>query len=969
MAVFNNILAGAAGQAGGAPAAYEIERSLRFNSDDSAYLNRTPSSAGNRRTYTFSFWLKKGSLDTTSQQRIFNCGPYTSGTGYRSFNITIASGSGSPFYIWDYSNSYQITLQATAAFRDPSSWYHIIYVVDTTQSVASDRVKLYINGSEYTDGWVANTYPSQNYETAVGVAEEMRIGTRENKTSEFLDAYLADFYYVDGQALAPTDFGEFDDNGVWQPIEYTGTYGTNGFHLDFSDASSASALGADSSGNGNDWTVNNLSVNEVNYANGTTNAVNGVIPNGGDPYWIDFLPTNADLDYDAGTTGMQRVHDGSTATEVYWVGSQYSTGNVLRARFDLRDYPTITSLRVFGGFSTNYVNYDYQLLDSSKTPISGTSGTFGAVGWHSLTILGSPRYLEISTTSGNQHRHRLYAIEVNGTVLVNGNPANNDSFFDSPTNGTQEDTGAGGEVSGNYATLNPLDFAMTAGSISNFVTNGNLTKTDVLNTYGKVRATMPVHFGGKTYFEVTVSGAPTGADYIGFEPSDKAIVSANGFSSGDLGFRATGYKSPGGASYGSAWSSGDVLGFYFDDETSGGIVGYYLNGVDQGTAWSGFDQSKKYLIAIQDWSNGATAVFDFNFGQRPFAYSAPSGFKALCTANLDDPTIADGSTAMDVALYTGNGSTQSISGLEFSPDFVWIKTRSVVNGSHALFDVVRGATNVLKSQSTDAEGTFVNSLTSFDADGFSVGSEGFSNYNTANLVAWTWDAGTSTASNTDGSITSSVRANPSAGFSIVTYTGTGSNGTVGHGLSAAPSMVVVKDRDASQPWIVGHESIGFTKYLWLNSTNAAASLSTVWQNTAPTSTVFSIGTTGGVNTSSEDYVAYCFAPVEGYSAFGSYTGNGSTDGLFVYTGFRPRFLLFKRSSTTSDWVIMDTAVNSYNVAQNYLRPNLSNGENTLTGLDIVSNGFKFRTSAFPNDSSTYIYAAFAESPQKYARAR
>ena len=234
-------------------------KSVRFNSADSAYLNRTPSSAGNRKTFTFAFWIKKVTTSTT--KRIFNCGPYTAGTGYRSFNIVANGGTPDPFYMWDYSSSYKINLVADVAHRDDSAWYHLVWAVDTTQATESDRVKLYINGTQFTNfatGGVGAVYPAQNYETGVGVAEEMRIGVRENKTSQFLDGYLADFYYIDGSALDATSFGAFDDSGVWQSASYSGTFGTNGFHL--FDFANESGIGNDSSGNDNDFTVNNISL-------------------------------------------------------------------------------------------------------------------------------------------------------------------------------------------------------------------------------------------------------------------------------------------------------------------------------------------------------------------------------------------------------------------------------------------------------------------------------------------------------------------------------------------------------------------------------------------------------------------------------------------------------------------------------------------------------------------------------------
>jgi hypothetical protein len=259
MPVFNNILAGASGQAGGAAAGYEIERSLRFNSADSAYLNRTPSTAGNRKTLTYSFWVKRSKIDGASTLRMFSGGPYTA-PNYKHFHIR-----------WEYdnlaflsydNNALQLSVGTTREFRDPSAWYHIVIAIDTTQAVQENRIKLYVNGVEevYTS-WASVIWPSQDVNLAFNSASEVNyIGARENLSTEFFDGYLADVHFIDGAALDPTDFGEFDDNGVWQPIEYSGSYNVgvgavNGFHLPFSDNSSASALGTDDSGNGNDWTV------------------------------------------------------------------------------------------------------------------------------------------------------------------------------------------------------------------------------------------------------------------------------------------------------------------------------------------------------------------------------------------------------------------------------------------------------------------------------------------------------------------------------------------------------------------------------------------------------------------------------------------------------------------------------------------------------------------------------------------
>jgi hypothetical protein len=299
-----------------------------------------------------------------------------------------------------------------------------------------------------------------------------------------------------------------------------------------------------------------------------------------------------------------------------------------------------------------------------------------------------------------------------------------------------------------------------------------------------------------------------------------------------------------------------------------------------------------------------------------------------------------------------------------------------------LFDAVRGNNRILYSNATNAEEVEATaSLTSFNSDGFTLSGNGSSgvgnvNGNGTTYAAWTWDAGSSTVTNTQGSITSSVRANATAGFSIVTYTGTGSNATVGHGLGVAPGMIVIKDRTSSVfNWAVWHSALGGGDYaLQLNNTSAKSNAFDYW-NGDPTSTVFTLGTDNGSNKSGDNYVAYCFAPVVGYSSFGSYTGNGSSDGPFVYTGFRPRWLLIKCSSVAGEsWFVLDSARSAYNVTQDYLVPNSSASESSAYNIvDFLSNGFKLKTSAagsaFNGSGATYIYAAFAEAPFNYSRAR
>jgi hypothetical protein len=345
------------------------------------------------------------------------------------------------------------------------------------------------------------------------------------------------------------------------------------------------------------------------------------------------------------------------------------------------------------------------------------------------------------------------------------------------------------------------------------------------------------------------------------------------------------------------------------------------------------------------------------------------------------PVITKPNQHFDAPIWTGvsTSSAITISSLNFQPDLVWGKSRTSAY-THGLHDSVRGiAAGRLQSNATTAEvapGSFAyGSVSAFNSNGFtaSPGSSTNENWNetSSNHVAWCWKAGGAAVANTSGTIASQVSVNSTAGFSIVTYTGTGANATVGHGLGVAPSMYIVKRRNAVDSWFVYSNQLAATQYLRLESTNAAATFN-FWQNTAPTSSVFYISTDVSVNASSDTYVSYCFAPIAGYSAFGSYTGNGSSDGTFVFTGFRPRFVMWKRTDSVNDWYMIDTSRSPYNNATNPLAANLSSDESSLgTNIDFLSNGFKARqTGGHINASGgTYIYMAFAEATFKFANAR
>ena len=331
----------------------------------------------------------------------------------------------------------------------------------------------------------------------------------------------------------------------------------------------------------------------------------------------------------------------------------------------------------------------------------------------------------------------------------------------------------------------------------------------------------------------------------------------------------------------------------------------------------------------------------------------------MAYTDIDKP-----SDYFNTVLYTGNATNpKAITGVGFQPDWVWIKDRDNTF-NHQVHDVVRGADQGLLPNTTNAEADY-NSFVSFDSDGFSVTGANGTNTNSADLVAWNWLGANGTSSNTDGSITSTVSANTTSGFSIVSYTGNGSVATVGHGLGVTPKIFIVKNRTSSNSWPVYSSMTGNGNKLLLNSTGASSS-SGNWNSTSPTSSVFTInGASGEVGASGNNYIAYCFAEKKGFSKFGSYTGNNNADGSFIYTGFKPAFILIKNTTAAADWHIRDNKRDTYNASTHFLLPNLSDAEVTLgEKIDLLSNGFKIRqTGGKLNDSgNVYIYMAFAENP-------
>jgi len=531
--------------------------------------------------------------------------------------------------------------------------------------------------------------------------------------------------------------------------------------------------------------------------------------------------------------------------------------------------------------------------------------------------------------------------------------------------------------------------------------------------------------GGRWYWETRLSGGGTSADArdwnVGFAPYSTASKSVDDGTYGQSlghGSSATlsgyGYTQVNGGgthgirhnnsttAFGSAHTSGDILGHALD--LVNGTWQIYKNGTLLGTAVTGLDTSLTYFAA--GGANGGTiSSFDvtFNFGQDDtfagavssngntggggkFRYTPPAGYKALCSRNLDEPAFSANPTRpenandhFDIVTYTGNASTNNIT-FNMTPDMVWIANRGAPGGGYLkhMWDTSRGDDNYLYSGGTNSEATGTDYV-GFQNNGFQIGvSWAGINASGEDYVTWGWKANGGTTTTNDASVTgigtidSVYQANPKAGFSIVTYTGTGSAGTIAHGLGAVPKFITIKNRDDSANWRVYHGQTGAsdpeTDYMYFNLSNALSD-GVYMNDTAPTSSVFSIGTHNDVGSSGDDYLAYVWTDVPGFSKFGSYEGNANADGAYVHLGFRPRLLICKNVDTSGSWIIFDSKRHPGNIIDIHTMGDTFAAEGTDDDMDFLSNGFKCRRSSTSfNSAHTFVYMAWAEMPEKYSNA-
>jgi len=819
------------------------------------YMTETPSSAGNRKQFTFSWWMKKHY-----------------GTGYSVLYSTAVSGSNSNstlFHLYaDNSNGVisaggiDFAGYTLGVLRDTSNWYHCVVVVDTDQSSNNDRVKIYINGIK--NSAMSGTCPQSNL--AVNSTQTYHIGRRRINNDRYANIYLADFHLIDGTAISDTsrtnpstgateyvidEFGEFN-NDVWIPKAYSGSYGTNGFRMEFSGtgtSADSSGIGADTSGNNHHHAVTNFTANDSNIADSPENnfcTLNSL--SAGDVN--DMSKGNMQYaDNRSGGTGQAKGTFPLESGKWYWeVHYDYDPGASNMIGIVAVDEITNshTAQDPNSGFGTYFAwderGYYYQATDGSHSNTSGkTSYSAGDI---------------IS-----------FAMDVDaGKLFIRKNDG---SFEDSgdPVNGT-----------------NP-SFTFTA----------NKVMTPLVNNYRSSRHVF--NFGQNPSF------------------SDDASITAG-------------------------------------TQTDSGGVGL-------------------------------------------FKYAPPSGYLAICAKNLDDVTIGPSQSSQandhfNTALYTGDGqTTQDVTGVGFKPDFTWVKERNSTSGN-VLANSNVGYEYFLSSQSTQDESTgILNNNASRSNDGFQTTNSGASNESGKTYASWNWKANGGTLTTNDASVTgvgtidSQYQVNTDAGFSIITYTGTGTAGTIAHGLGKTPALLLTKNRtwdNEFSAWLWWHHKrdnafASSTNYAYLNLSSAGGTSTTsFYRGDQISSTVFGVYTNDAINDASYNYVTWAWAEIDGYSKMGTYFGNNSTDGTYVYTGFRPAWLIIKRtdSGQIGQWFIMDNRRIGYNGANYRLLADASNEEYTGTSsniIDFLSNGFKCRTTSTNTNNGNYMYMAFAENPFKFTNAR
>jgi len=1045
MAVFQNSLLPATGAAAAADAV--VERSLRFNDDNSAYLTRTFGSAGDQTTWTFSCWLKRATLG--AYQNVFRTGEGND-TALQFYDDDTLN-----FYVYD--GSYRANLITTQVFRDAGTWYHLVVTYDSTPATPGvNDVSIYVNGEQVT-AFSTATYPSQDTPSGWNSAGVHYIGAEHDGGMFYQDGLFADVYALDGTKKVASDFAEENDSGLWVPKTTSfssGDYGTNGFHLDFigghdssfllqSDHPDGSTNFEDSSGAGhNAITVNGSGVSHQDTVGNPFDGSGSAIYFGGSGDLT--TPTHADFAYGTGNFTIEGWVYPVTNTGTYhglfgnYVPSDGSTWGpfleIVSEDWGVYDGTTHNST----GVSVVTDQWHHLALVRSGTGDTDSKCYLnGSLIWTSASALddfSSATYqsiigeiddsgsyyfngylYDIRITKGEARYTEAFtaptaAFESTAVIHPGGDSSGKRNHWDVVNIGMGDVVGGSPEADDNFATLNPLD-SHSAVTLS----QANLTGA-CSTSWAITKGTIFVD-SGQWYAEVyrnAWSSTDGNNTQIGIIDSDRAHESTGiGDTVGGGGWHihqhgtATGYRGDGGTNrdfdcalctggyvFGGAHSSpvaGDVIGMALDLDTSPPTLKYYLNGslyfdssADDPSVTSVIAADKFYTFAFS-MAAPTSAKLSINFGQDgsfagehtgtlvtggggEWAYAPPTAdppYLALKTANLpgEDVDVSDHYKAVK---YTGTGAADNnVTGVGFEPSLVWIKPTG--SGHHSMFDSVRGATKyIIPSNYSSSQETDADSLTSFDSDGFTVGAATAPvNANTTEYIAWCLKTTSSG---------SGYKANTTAGWSIVSYTGTGVSRTVTHQCGATPGMIIVKSISGdttNDNFMVHHKDLTDTKYLFFddtNSENADSPYSSVG------ATTFTLNDDERVNEDGENYIAYCFTPTP-ICSIGTYAGNNDSDGPFVYTGNSVDFLITKSISTggsaTYGWGLFDSTRQSYNIQRSMLEVQSDAAEDTsqYADVDLLSNGFKPRYSMNQyNGSNTYVYMAIGQ-PTRNATGR